>query len=142
MRPLADNSKRILADVIAAGRTSQADIARRLGINVKTLHLHLIRLRRQGLVTWEDGKPGTVRPQARRDEISKRCKAVDDLGRTFADNLNADALTDDRGSPGGRPQRRPRPHRESARILAIQREVRATRARTDPMGAHRGEATL
>ena len=80
--------------------------------------------------------------QARRDEISKRCKAVDDLGRTFADNLNADALTDLARTVKAL-ESSIEDHREDVRnAVAIQREVRATRARTDPMGAHRGEATL
>lgn len=62
MRPLAPNTVRILEDVLTHNPTSQAAIARRLGLNVKTLHFHLIRLRRRGLVTWTTGKPGTVRP--------------------------------------------------------------------------------
>lgn len=46
----------------ATGRATVRAVAARLDRCLATAHQHLVALRRQGLVRWEDGEHGTLRP--------------------------------------------------------------------------------
>lgn len=61
MRPLTPTSIRILEDIIRHNPTSQAAVARRLGLSGSAVKLHLLRLRRRGLIAWTPYKTGTLR---------------------------------------------------------------------------------
>ena len=65
MRPneagaLGDTSTRVLL-LVMAGYTTYPELLAETGLSRASLHGTLSRLRAQGLVTWTDGKLGTLR---------------------------------------------------------------------------------
>lgn len=58
---LGDGATRVLIATAVLRRPTVRAVAETVGINLSTTHWHLRRLRRQGLVTWEDGRTGTLR---------------------------------------------------------------------------------
>lgn len=81
-----------------------------------------------------------------RQQIARRCQAVDDLARTFADAVDPEALTELARTVKSL-ENSIEEHRENVRnTLAIQREIRAIarrdQAHRDPMGARSKEETL
>lgn len=46
----------------AHGRVTVRDVCAAVGCSTSTCHHHLLRLRRDGLVTWESEQAGTLRP--------------------------------------------------------------------------------
>lgn len=68
MRPrfsLGDGAVRVLL-AVQAGAVTYAELIEATGFARVTIHHHLHRLRDFGLVTFEDGKNGTLRPTVRR----------------------------------------------------------------------------
>ena len=59
---VADRGTRVLLAVVQQQRPTVRAVAAAVGLSVNTTHDHLVRLRRLGLVAWEDGKTGTLRP--------------------------------------------------------------------------------
>ncbi len=66
---LSPSALRVLLIVIrrhAAGESLHLrDLAQEAGVNLFAIQGHLARLRRRGLVSWEDRKYGTLRPRVR-----------------------------------------------------------------------------
>lgn len=56
-----DCRTRVLLAVMAGARTT-TEIAAAAGCGRPRAHAHLEALRREGLVTWERGRQGTIRP--------------------------------------------------------------------------------
>lgn len=67
---IGDAPTRVLFALMLLRRTQATvtvrDLARVLDKSVSTVHYHLMRLHRAGLVTWEDGRMSTMRPTVRR----------------------------------------------------------------------------
>lgn len=65
---LATGSTRVLMALLArhddTGRATVRDLAEDMGWSPSTVHSCLLRLRAEGLVTWEEGQAGTLRPTA------------------------------------------------------------------------------
>ena len=63
---VAIGSTRVLMALLArhadAGRTTVRDLAEDMGWSPSTVHSCLLRLRDEGLVTWEEGQAATLRP--------------------------------------------------------------------------------
>lgn len=51
----------VLLACVRLHRPTVRDVAKAVGRSVTTTHGHLLRLRRAGLVAWEDGQQGTLR---------------------------------------------------------------------------------
>lgn len=58
----ASVTETLLVVVEWGGRLSVKDLALLRGLSVSTTYGHLLRLRQHGLVTWEWGQSGTLRP--------------------------------------------------------------------------------
>ncbi len=58
---LGNGATRVLLAVLAGDRTVQA-LCRRLHISQEVAYRHMTTLRAMGLVTWETGRKGTLRP--------------------------------------------------------------------------------
>lgn len=56
-----DSATRVLLAVVA-GLQTMGDIAAEVGISRSTAYEHLTALRADGLVAWEPGLAGTIRP--------------------------------------------------------------------------------
>lgn len=56
-----NSGTRVLLAVLD-GHTTYSDLIRATGLGRATVHKHLERLRDRGLVTWERGRMGTLRP--------------------------------------------------------------------------------
>lgn len=67
--PLSDGAIRVLLGVIETdecfGNVTYPDLLTYTQLSRTTIHKHLHRLRDRGLVTFEDGKKGTIRPLVR-----------------------------------------------------------------------------
>ena len=61
---LGDTSARVLGAVLAGAR-SVREVQARVGHSTSTVHRHLQLLERAGLVSWEPGRHGTLRPTMR-----------------------------------------------------------------------------
>jgi SOS-response transcriptional repressor LexA len=60
---LCGNTLIVLAKVVQGGAPSVREIADDMKLSsTNAVHLHLLRLRRLGLIDWEDGKARTLRP--------------------------------------------------------------------------------
>ena len=55
----------VFLSVMAGYRSNVRDVSRSSNRAVSTTYVHLCNLRNAGLVTWEDGRQGTLRPLVR-----------------------------------------------------------------------------
>lgn len=62
---IGDTATRVLLAVTWNPRPTIPALAAELGLSRSTVHGHLTTLRDEGLVTWEDGKAGTLRSNVR-----------------------------------------------------------------------------
>ena len=62
---MGDTTVRVLLAVIAQPNPSVRSVARAVGRSTQRAHHHLTLLREEGLVDWEPGKTGTLRPLVR-----------------------------------------------------------------------------
>lgn len=60
---IGDTATRVLLAVVNQRRPTVPSLVDELHKSKSTIHFHLMNLRRLGLVTWEHGKAGTLRPK-------------------------------------------------------------------------------
>ena len=63
--PVGEPSLAVLFETLMQPHPTVPSIADALGRSKATVHAHLVRLRRCGLVEWCDGSRGTLRPLVR-----------------------------------------------------------------------------
>lgn len=60
----------LLSIFAESGRVTVREISDEVDISTSTCHAHLLVLRRDGLIAWEPGRDGTLRPLVRAEALA------------------------------------------------------------------------